>query len=147
MFHKFPRLEQPSKRRLYTKSLKETFGDKHASYGYRLAISNELEIIGCAECEVAADGLKRVVLLLEVLCRIGCIRSAGLAVLDIFFYDSHQVLRIGKWQRPQQNRIHDAKHSDVGGDAERENHHGDHREAVIPLQCAESETQILRQNV
>src|SRR5919204_5484674 len=116
MLHEFLRPEQASQRRLYSDCLEEAFRDQETCDRHRLAIANELEIVRRSKGEVAANGLKRVVLLLEVLSGVRRIRFAGFAGGSILLHYPHQPLRIGKWQWPQQNRVHHTEDGNICAD-------------------------------
>jgi hypothetical protein len=127
--------------------LKEAVRNQKACRRRGLAISNELEIVGSGKSEVATDRLERAILLLEILSSVCRIRFTRLTGFRVLLDDSYQLLRIAKWQWPQQNRIHHTEDSDVCPDAETENEDGDNCEPGVASQHAERKTQILPQDV
>src|SRR3954447_25217821 len=147
VLEEFFRSEQTSQGRFYTESLKEAFRNENACRRCRLAVPNELEIVGPSESEVAADRLERVILLLEILsgvCRIGFARLAGFRIL---LDDPYQLLRIAKRQWPQQNRIHHTEDSDVCPYTESKNQNGNDCEPEVAPQHPQCKSQILPQDV
>src|ERR1700729_3392412 len=121
MMHEFFGPEQPTQRRFNAKCLKEAFRHEDARGRYWLAASYEFEIVGRRKGEVTADGLERVVLLLEILGSICGVGFTGFASFRILLHNPHQMPRIAKWQRSQQNCVDHAEDSDICPDAESEN--------------------------
>src|ERR1700677_943458 len=85
----------------------------------------------CAEGVVAVSG-------------IGC---AGDAALIRRRRNPHQLLRIGKRQRAQQQRVHYAEDSNVSANAEGEDENGDDGEPPVAAKSADGVAEILEENV
>jgi hypothetical protein len=97
----------------------------------------EAEIVGAGEGEVAGDVLKGAGAVRKFVVGIGGIGGAGEAALGGRRGDPDQLLRIGEWQRAEQQRVDDAEDGDVGADAEGEDEDGDDGEAAIAAEGAE----------
>src|SRR3954463_10149523 len=147
MMDKFLRLEHAANGGVDAECFKEPLRDKHSCSRSWLAVSREFEIVGPCKSEVAADRLKGTGLLLKVLRCIRSVSPAGFPALCPLLDNPHKLLRIAKRQRPQKNRIHHAKNSNVRADAEHQNQNCDQREHRVAPHGTEGVTQIEPENV
>ena len=127
--------------------LKESLRDKHSRGRHWLAVPEELEIVGPGKGEVAADRLKRAVLLLEVLRRVRGVSLTGFAGFGILFYNPHKLLRLGERQRAQKLCVDHAEDGNVGANSESQDDDRDQRESTITAQRAQGIFQVLRKNI
>src|ERR1700677_4484814 len=134
---KFLRSEQTPEGRLGVECFKKTLRNKHSRSRHWLTDSGELEIVGTCEGEVPANRFERAVLLLEVLCSIRGIGFARLAAFGAFLHNPHQLLRIAKWQRAQQNCVHHAEDGNVGADSKCEDENRNDGEAAVAAEGAQ----------
>jgi hypothetical protein len=72
---------------------------------------------------------------------------AGVAALGILLVDADQLLRIGKWERTEQQRVDYAEYGNVGADVEGKCQDGYEGETTIAAEGAEGVAEILKKNV
>ena len=133
--------------RLHAEHLKEVGDDVDAGGGDGRAAQIEAEIAGAGEGEVAGHILIGAGVRAELVVGISGVGGAGQAALGGRRRNPDQLLRVGKGQRAQQQRVDDAEDGDVGADAEGENEDGDEGEAAVAAEGAEGVTEILEKNV
>ncbi len=98
----------------------ELLRHQNAGHRQRMAVFHELKIIRPRKGEVAAHGLKRAIQVLKVFSGIRRICFARFAGLCVFLHNPHELLRIAKGKRTQQNGIHNAENCHIRADSKRE---------------------------
>ena len=133
---------------LHAEQLKEVGNHVDAGGGNGSAIAYlEAEIVRGGEGEVAGYVLKGVGSRPELVVSICGVCRAGEAALGGWRGDPYELLRIGEWQRAQEQGVDDAEDGDVGADAEGQDEDGNEGESAVAAQGAEGVAEILEKNV
>jgi hypothetical protein len=88
--------------------------------------------------------LKSAILLLEILRGICGVGFAGFIVLGVLFDNAHELLRVGKWKRPQHDGVDHAEDGDVGADTKGQDENSNDGKAGVEAQGAECEAKVLK---
>ena len=142
--------QEPPEFRLNAQRLKEVFGHHQAGDSLWLAAARQRPFPVAEEWVIAGDLLEGAIVALELFIRGYGVGHAG-KTADVAACgnglapgrEPGELLRLGKWQRPQQNRVHHAEYCGVGRDAQRQDQHGDDRKPAILSQRAQAVAKVL----